>query len=66
MNSNSSIYMGDDGNYHDKPADYPEQAPEPTEEGDLPGVTAEPLTVEEETTEAPIDETTATAKTRKQ
>lgn len=38
MNTNSAIYMGDDGHYHDKPADELEQAPEPIEEGDLEGV----------------------------
>lgn len=40
MNSNSAIYMGDDGHYHDKPADELEQAPEPIEEGGLDGVQA--------------------------
>lgn len=73
MNSNSSVYMGDDGHYHDKPADWSEPAPQPTEEGDLPGVqvpdpdgTGQNPDDSEDPAAEGVGEKPATAKTRKQ
>lgn len=81
MNSTSKIYMGGDGNYHDKTpemlADEATQAPEPIQDGELEGVQVPPDGTES-TTELSGDGTgealppatdpdpkTATAKTRK-